>query len=323
MSRSTLRRAASALIVVVALGFVGATIGRNWAEVRTYEWDVDPFQLPSSALLLVAVIAWSVLVWSRVVARFRGGRTSYPALLRIWFLSSLAKYIPGKVWQFVAAAGMARDARLSPPVLLTSIAVYMGFAVLTAAVIAAATLPPGAMGVDAPVWMLLAAALALALLLVHPAVVNRALRLVPRALGGDVLEWHASWGDAVRIVALSLAFWVFYALPFYFFLDALTEIPMRSLPLLAGINAFSFLAGYVVFLVPAGLGVREAAITVLLAPLVGGPGAAAVLAVASRLWIVVSELLAAGAVVVFGIGRPDPGPHGPGAAPSPGFGDEA
>ncbi|HET8654996.1 MAG TPA: hypothetical protein VFL93_05745, partial [Longimicrobiaceae bacterium] len=56
-------------------------------------------------------------------------------------------------------------------------------------------------------------------------------------------------------------------------------------------------------LAPGGLGVRESAMTLLLAPLLPA-GVAAVLAIAARLWSVVSEVvLALCALLIFGRSR--------------------
>lgn len=292
--RRRLRRALAVALTLAALGYVGATIARQGEQLREYPWAVDLPALLASIPLLLAVFAFGVFAWGRVLARFHGGGAPLPALLRVWFLSGLAKYIPGKVWQFVAAAGLARRAGLPPVVLLSSLVVYMGFGLLSSGVVSAGTLPLGELDPRLDVAWLAPAALGIALLLVQPAVIAFGLRLVPRVLHETVLAWRGSWVDGVRLLALSLLYWALYALPFWLFVDAVVDLPLRALPLLGGINALSFLVGYLFFVVPAGLGVREAAIMTLLAPVVGGTGPAAVIAVASRLWIIAAELLGAG-----------------------------
>lgn len=289
-----LRRILGVVLVLAALGYVGATIARHWEELQAYQWQVSLPLLLLSIPLLLAVFAFGVFVWGRVLARFHGGGAPLASLLRIWFLSGIAKYIPGKVWQFVAAAGLARRAGLAPVVLLSSLAVYMGFGLVSAGVASAVTLPLGAVDPRLGVAWLAPAALLAAPLLVHPSVIGFGLRLVPRVLHETVLAWRGGWLDGVWLLALSLVYWALYAVPFWLFVDAVVDLPLRVLPLLAGINAISFLIGYLFFLVPAGLGVREAVITTLLAPVVGGAGAAAVIALASRLWIIAAELLGAG-----------------------------
>ena len=53
-------------------------------------------------------------------------------LQRIWFLSNLARYLPGKVFQFIAVAQLSRGAGLSGAVLLTAMLVHTGITLLSA-----------------------------------------------------------------------------------------------------------------------------------------------------------------------------------------------
>lgn len=292
-----LRGLLGVLLVAAAALFLGITVARNWRELSAFDWDVAFGQLAASILALAAVLAWGVWVWQRVLIRFEE-RVSFPALARIWFLSNLARYIPGKVWQFVGAAELARAAGISRTVLLTSMVVHVGFSLLSAAVVAVATLAPrGLLSEGLPVG-LLAGAVA-ALFLVHPAVLNRGLRLVPRALHRDVLVWRGRWRDGLWLLALSVISWALYGLAFTMFVDSILEVPLALAVPLTGVNALSFLAGYFAFITPAGLGAREAAMALLLAPF-ASPGIAAVIAVVSRLWVIAAELL--GAIPL--VGRP-------------------
>jgi uncharacterized membrane protein YbhN (UPF0104 family) len=300
-SRFDLRRLAGAALVVAAGAFLASYIARDWRELSRFDWSVDLPQLLISVLGHVAVLAWGVFVWGRVLARFEHPPVRLATLLRIWFLSNLARYIPGKVWQFVGAAQLARAAGISGPVLLTSMVVHAGFSVLAAAVVAMATLPlQGYLPVDGALAAVLVAVAAL--LLVHPAVLNGLLRLIPRAVHRTVLVWTGRWRDGVALLALATLSWVFYGLVFALFVDSLVAVPARALVPLTGVNALAFLAGYLVFIAPAGLGAREVALTALLAPF--APGAVpAVVAVLSRLWTVAAEALGALASLARSRGR--------------------
>ncbi|MFQ5530756.1 MAG: hypothetical protein ACE5FP_10485, partial [Gemmatimonadota bacterium] len=107
------------------------------------------------------------------------------------------------------------------------------------------------------------------------------------------------WGDGIVIVSAALVYWGLYGVVFYLFLDAVVGVPYEAIPVLAGINALSFLVGYLFFIAPAGLGARELIITVLLASVVGGAGIAGAVAVLSRLWVIAAELI--GAALVLGV----------------------
>lgn len=301
------RRALTVGFVLVTLGFVVATVANNWEQVQAHPWSIDWIRLVLSAGALVVVLGFAVAVWYRVLLRFESGRGSWKSLARIWFLSSIGRYTPGKIWQFVAAAALARRSGLAPAVVLTSLVVYMGFGLLAAGVVSAATLPLSDLGLDVPAWTTLAAAAVAAFGFCHPTVINGALRLVPRAVHRDVLVWEGSWADGIVIVSASIVYWGLYGLAFYLFLDAVVGVPYEAIPILAGINALSFLIGYLFFIAPAGLGARELIITVLLASVVGGAGIAGAVAVLSRLWVIAAELIGAALVMAVSPGTVNDG----------------
>jgi glycosyltransferase 2 family protein len=254
VNRTLLRRAAAVALVAAAVWFLGDAIVSNWAALREHEWRVDVPLLVASVVAHVAVLAWGVWVWGRVLRRFAGEPVPQSTLLRIWFLSNLARYIPGKVFQFLAVAGLARGAGLAPGRLLASLLVHTGLALLSASVVAAWTLA-GALLPHLPTPAVGVLATAAAVLVVHPAVLNLALRTVSRVARRAVLRWEGGWGDGVALLLLSVVSWSFYGVAYYLFLAALTPLPLGTLPQLSGINALSFVAGYMALVTPGGLGV--------------------------------------------------------------------
>jgi uncharacterized membrane protein YbhN (UPF0104 family) len=292
------RRLAATLLVGAAAAFLGLTIARNWSELGRYHWQLRPARLILSVPALTLVFVWGVLVWGGVLRRFIKDPVPLPRLARIWFLSSLTRYIPGKIWQFVSAAQLAQAAGLSGALLLTSLVVYTGFNLLSAAVVAALTLPLGNYGFSGAAVAVVDGFAIASVLLVHPRVLNTALRLVPRVLHRETLVWTGRWVDGLFLLLLAAVSWIFYGVAFTLLVTSLVDIPWVMVLPLAGVAALSFLAGYFVFVAPAGLGAREAVMTLLLAPY-APPGVAALVAVAARLWTVAAELL--GAIFALGV----------------------
>lgn len=295
--RPALRRALSVALVGAALLFLGLAIADNLDDLGRVRWDPDPLRLAASIVAHVAVLGWGVVVWQQVLRSFEGGRVRLMQLQRIWFLSGVARYIPGKIWQFVAVADLARRADLSRALILTSMLVHVGFTLLAAVVVGAATLPLTAPGVAPAPVPATALALAMAILASHPVVLNRALRLVPQRLRGDVLVWRGRWRDSLVLLGLNAFSWLIYGGALYLFFSSLFELQAGAAVPLAGVNSLAFVAGYIVVLAPAGLGVRELTMARLLEPLVP-LGAAAVLAGLARLWTIAAELLGAALVLL-------------------------
>ena len=304
--RPLLRTLLAAVLVGATLVFLGLAVRRNWAQIAAYDWDVQPLELVGSVLLLVAAMAWGVFVWHRVIARFEAPGLPLRSLLWIWFLSNLARYIPGKIWQFVGAVQLGRRAGVPASVLLTSLAIHTGLTLVSAALVSLLALPGVVheLGAAGAAFVLVGAASGL--LLVHPTVLNFGLRLVPERFTTEGFEWTGSWGDGITLLALSTVAWLIYGSAFALFADSLVPITLEAVPALVAANALAFLIGYMFFFSPGGLGAREAALALLLGP-IGSLGVAAIIALAFRLWLVAGELVGAAVVALVPRFRPPGG----------------
>ena len=60
-----------------------------------------------SAALVVLTYGLLVELWRRILAEWGAGM-AFGDAVRIWCVSNLGKYVPGKVWQIVAMGQLAR-----------------------------------------------------------------------------------------------------------------------------------------------------------------------------------------------------------------------
>jgi glycosyltransferase 2 family protein len=255
----------------------------------------DALPLVVSTILLVAVYLAHALLWRRIFTDLGGTRPPFHVTLRIYFISNLGRYLPGKVWQLAGMAVLAERAGLSG--LAASAAAMLGQLVLlvTGALFVVLLLPGWAgsgTAVVAAAGLAAAAALVLRLLAgpLREPLRNRlrgrlgnrlapALDFAGAVRGRAALGWAA--GYALSWAALGLAFTLFVA--------AFTPDAALHARHLAGTVAASYLGGYLAFFAPGGIGVREAAMGVLLAQVVPAE-VAVVIAIASRLWFTLAEV---------------------------------
>jgi hypothetical protein len=130
----------------------------------------------------------------------------------------------------------------------------------------------------------------LGLVVVQPFVLERllnwGLRLFKR---GPVVIELTAW-DLARFAAFHLLCWLGYGLAFHLFIRALYPVPLERLPALVGIFAGAWVIGFLSFLAPGGLGVREGILVYLLGFYLPSH-VAIVVTLLSRLWVTAAELM--------------------------------
>ena len=289
-------------IAIMALAV--RSLARNWDELRAQplDWSIEPGWILLSAFVVWLMYALLIAAWRRMLLGWGRGLDAWSAA-RIWTVSSLGKYLPGKVWAVAGMAMMAQRAGIGAGPATGSAVILQVLAIGTGSAIVAltgwATLRAVYPGAGVGLVVLLAAAVASVGLLFWPALTDRLLRLAAPDAGPVRPPVRAVM---FGIVANSVA-WVGYGSALWLLARGL--LPHAGLGLLPAIAVFtaSYLAGFLALFAPGGIGVREGLFILMLQGPIG-IGAATALAVASRLLLTVTELGAAAPFLLFPRGRP-------------------
>lgn len=321
--RRRLLRAAQVLFIVAVFVYGGQEIARQWTEAEQRMDGVRLQVLPllGATLLVFGTYGLLIQLW-RGVLRLWDAPLPLGDAIRIWSVSNLGRYVPGRVAQIGAMAVMARQRGVSPvaatgsALLNTLLNIAAGLAVAVAAggreLADAVTRNLGTELRGAGV-ILLAAALAL---LVLPWLLAPMARLASRLLRREVtlpalppgVVWLTAAGNAVAWLAYGIAFQLFAAGT----LGAAAGATLAYIAVYTG----SYIAGYLFLITPGGLGVREMAMVALLQAFdLATVPEAWVLAFASRIWLTVLEVVPGLLFLALGLVRPRP-PLTSGDAPS-------
>ncbi len=279
----------------------------TWADVKFF-WPpaIGPL-LASFAVLVVAQLIHAFM-WRTIAVDLGSPKPSTRATLHIFFVSSLGRYVPGKVWQVAGVAVLAGRFGMAPG-RAAAASVFAQIAFLgTGLLFLGATLPfwgesiventiignlphPALLG-----GLLIAAAVLFVWLLTGPAGgpirVSVTTRSGPR-FSGKVGSAFSVFDELTFVRAIKwgagyMLSWVVLGLAFHLFATSFgAELPVIFA---SGVVAASYLIGYIVFFAPAGVGAREGAFLLILSqamPL----AQATLIAFASRVWFTAAELI--------------------------------
>lgn len=306
--RKFLWLASRLLLAGVALFFLVRTISSHWTQLQSFEWAFRPLPLVGSVLLqLGAAIFWAA-VWRHMVAR-----SGYPMHwlqgVRVYFLSNLAKYVPGSIWGYVSRVYLGKSQDLTTMGVGISAVWEVGTTIIASLLLTATMIPVYPGQIPPIILRLVLAAALLCLIALMPPIFRRWVRVLDRWIS---IQRRPSfrWRDFFLYVASAFITHVMVGTAFFLFARSLTRVPLYAWWSFVGMWSFSATAGLVVILVPYGLGVREGLLMLFLQPFLPTESAA-LISLAARLWTLVGELLAAGFVTLLVLFSPRNGDNTP------------
>lgn len=284
VSRKRWERVLTATIMVAVLVTVVWVAAANWDAYRTLVQSLNPVHL-LGALAAGLIGQFLNVVIAHISLRGEGAQLSLASTYRLITVGGLAKYIPGSVWQIGSQAGLGRAAGLNfrhsmlawiePTVF--NITVGSGFALLAATQVE----------YGLPDLFLIPVGLLALIASMNPFryAVYRLVRLIPRNNPGPRIRtgWPQQFLLTAAIIALTGAGGMLVVSAF--------ELE-SSIGFTGSVVAFvgAWVVGFLAFPIPGGIGVREGALVLALAPWI--PAHEAVLiAAASRLVAITGELV--------------------------------
>lgn len=287
----TPRRVFRALLQLALLAIVVVYVYRHRSDYVQVFRDTTPDWGGVTQASVLVLVAYVVLIqtWRQTVNAW-GERLDLLSATRIWFVSNLGKYLPGKVWAIAAMGTLAQEEGVSATAAIGSSLVVQLVNIVTGFAVA---ILAGARALEFPAAVYVAAAIALVAIATAPWLLPPAARLASDLSGKTFAEprlppsaiWWAAAGTTLA--------WIFYGIAFEALAFALAPSDVHgTIPAWTAVFVGTYLLGFVAVFSPGGLGVREMSLGEALprAGLAFG-STAALLVVASRVWLTVLEIV--------------------------------
>jgi len=249
-----LRTALGIVILSVVIGFFGRQAGQTVSEARqTWQPVSWLYVVLSFSSVLISLLAMA-LMWHGLLRTLDGHLPALTAV-RFYGLTLLPRYVPGMVWGYVGRTVLCERAGVPRKTVVESIIAEVGLILGSGAVV---------IGMKRFGWgwgLLLGMPSILLLTGGVSAWLMRREQWVSRFVRGGI--W---WGWMLAYVA----FWLLYGLSTWFaVLSVAPEIATAELPAIIVSTVLAWLGGFIVILVPGGLGIRESVFALTLTPMIG------------------------------------------------------
>ena len=271
-----------------------------WAAVRSLrgQWSAAAARLATISIgwswvlaaTLVVFLTYLLLIetWRRILTAWQA-YLPFRVAARIWFVSNLGKYLPGKIWSIAAISVMARQADVSPVAAASSSILVQ---LVTIATGIALVLVTGIQTVDQPALAIVIGVLLAVGIATMAALLPRLARIAANLTGKTVevppLPASVLW----LAVGRSLLSWIAYGIAFKLFVVGVLGSAAGATSSYIAVYAASYIIGFLALFAPGGVVVRESALVAGMVRLgLATQADAFAVAVASRLWLTVVEVL--------------------------------
>jgi hypothetical protein len=267
--------------------FMGVVVFKQWNQIKEYTFSPDYFLLTLSVFVMLLNFILGAIGWHRIMIAL-GESQPLKVNVKIWTLSSLTRYLPGGIWGYVSRAALCKEHGIKLSV--SMIGLYLEtFLLFLSALIIGLPAAISITGKTIPLTYLLFAAV-IGSLLIHPDIFT-----FIKYFSGRLRKYieHISLpavSDMIMLYLYYLAFLTVYGAGFLLFVVAI--IPLESNAWLLTVSAYplAFCIGFVLFIFPSGIGIRESVIYILMLEMVG-PTGSIIIAIGSRIWSILVEVI--------------------------------
>ncbi len=281
-------------IVLIIFYFLFKSLVSNWSQIRQYSWDLDYPLLLLSFVLVGLTYSLLAKVWSQILKQ-SGSVVGYSKMFKIWFISNLGRYVPGKVWQFLGMLyllekeNVPKSRSFSVAILAQALSSMAGILIML-----------GCVKYDfyrrlfSDSWwfspVLIAFIAGVIILIFYPKLLQKVMNLGLGIFKKEKISLDYRPKNLLFYLLSYAGCWLLFGFCFLIFIKSIIPASFGIYFGVTGAFAGSVTIGFLAFFTPGGLGVREGILVALLSSYFPLP-VATLIALLSRLWITLAELL--------------------------------
>lgn len=262
-----LKKVISSVLVVLLFLFLLWKIIDDFDQIKSVQWKFQPGNL---VLLLLALLPGpfvNALSW-HLMTKALGEDIAFKDNFRIWTYSNATRFLPGSIWQYAGRVYMLSQKGVSKTFTTTVLLVESVFNLAVGSLVVLLVLNFWSLNIPPFVQNLLVPFLLLALFVMLFLTGNRivflqtAIRGITKNDFVKISKIRVKWLPLILISVLTQ--FVLAGLSLFLISSSIINISLNGAIFFVGVYAATWIIGYITFLAPSGLGVRETSIAGLL-----------------------------------------------------------
>lgn len=275
-------------VIVIISYFLLKNLFNNWQEFIQSVENFNLFPIILSLGLLLIFYTTHSIIW-KLIIKDLGHDISIKKAIKIRSISEIGRYTPGKIWHFLGRTYFSKKLGIPKTTTLTSLAIET-LSMMVSAVTIFLLFSSNIIEMNA---LLILSILLISLIILRSKYFNILINkiLIKKGKIKKKININIPLTSLITILILYGVSWIIIGGSLLLTIKSLfPEISYFSILNITGIFAISWVIGYISFLTPGGIGIREGTMAILLSSQLSQPIAIAV-PILFRILTVISELL--------------------------------
>ena len=302
----TLRQSLGYLIAGILLYFLIKPFLQTHTELKDATFQVQWGWLVCSFGIIL--FYWSAYLspFATLLSGITQKHVPFRAAFTLFHLANITRYLPGRIWGVVRLLSLSRQFGLSKTAVGSSLTLHVGIETALGGLIGLSLLFSPKMRETAVGMLDKISGHTTLLSLACLGILVVTLFLMPKVSTHtrEFLKTLTSLGQHSRlwmnVIAGHILLWICQGFAFFLFVQSFAPVQWADAGVLTACFAFAWIIGFLSFLTPGGLGIREGLLGLLLANYMPAPQATLV-ALLCRVWMLSAEIVLAG--VAFALDR--------------------
>uniref|UniRef100_A0A7V0Z630 Flippase-like domain-containing protein n=1 Tax=candidate division WOR-3 bacterium TaxID=2052148 RepID=A0A7V0Z630_UNCW3 len=277
------------IIIVIIFFFLGKNLIQTWQEIPFEKLKFNFLFVIISFIPIFLNFLYGAYLWQKILSNL-GEKISFKYSLSITGVSILGKYLPGKIWYAAGRVYFIKKLGVKEEKGFLSMALETGLLLLSSLIIF--ILSPFIYNFTTlRSYIFLAIILTIIFVIaLHPFFADKIIKTICGILRRPFVELRYSYASMLFLTLLYGIAWIIYGIGFFFLINSFYPISYNKFIDLTSVFAISWNLGFIALFAPAGLGIREGILTLLLSLYFPKP-VAIIISLLSRLWITIAEIL--------------------------------
>jgi len=250
-------------LLAIVFWFIGKSIAGNFEKIENIKLTAfDPKFMFLAVIVLFISLLYPVFAWKYLIFSL-GEKINTLSALRVWFISNLGRYVPGKILQFAGLIyfsgkegvnkGKALQSVLYSQITANGLGILMGLGLIT--------LKSGNEKFPNDLHLTLIIIAVFILVLWFPTVFLKSSNYFLVKFKKQKIETTLSRQSYLIYLLLQVINWFIMSFSFIFLIKSYTGLSVSENPQVLFILPISWTLGLIALFAPGGLGVREGAMS--------------------------------------------------------------